>query len=251
MPRPHMHADVEANLVERGDIRYFFGGRFHVARAGTLAIFWGGIPHQALGRSAGLEGVWMTLPLGWLLGWRHAGQLRERLMAGEFLARRFEAADRASLLRWRGDCDSGSVDRRGIAAREVEAWLSRLSLSLPQKKSRAGSAGLSGSPARMEEVTRYLGSHYADDGLSVAQVAQATGFHPKYLLSFFRKHASLTLWDYVVRLRLAHAQRLLVTGDRTVLDIALASGFGSVSAFYQAFARHFPGATPSRYRRAA
>ncbi|CAA9276906.1 MAG: hypothetical protein AVDCRST_MAG93-2941, partial [uncultured Chloroflexia bacterium] len=47
----------------------------------------------------------------------------------------------------------------------------------------------------------------------------------------------------------AHAQRLLVTGDASVLDIAFDSGFESTSRFYAAF-KQACGCSPGAYRAA-
>jgi len=99
---------------------------------------------------------------------------------------------------------------------------------------------------KLTEVTAFLGRNYGEE-LSVATVARAVRLHPKYLLALFRKSCGMTLWEYVTRLRLAHAQRLLFTTDRTVLDIAMEAGFGSASAFYHAFQKH-ERRSPSKFR---
>jgi len=57
------------------------------------------------------------------------------------------------------------------------------------------------------------------------------------------------VWEYLTRLRVSHAQRLLITTDLKVLDIAMESGFASVAPFYAAFAAHTPGLRPLDYRR--
>jgi len=56
------------------------------------------------------------------------------------------------------------------------------------------------------------------------------------------------LLKYVTQHRLSHAQRLLVTTDDLVVNIALKSGFGSLSRFNEAFRQAF-GCTPREYRR--
>ena len=57
--------------------------------------------------------------------------------------------------------------------------------------------------------------------------------------------------DVVRRLRVGHAQRLLVERpEATVLEVLYASGFNSKSAFHRAFRDHVE-ATPSAYRREA
>jgi AraC family transcriptional regulator, melibiose operon regulatory protein len=47
---------------------------------------------------------------------------------------------------------------------------------------------------------------------------------------------------------LSHAQRLLVTTEELILNVALSSGFGSLSRFNEAFQGAF-GCTPRDYRK--
>jgi transcriptional regulator GlxA family with amidase domain len=46
--------------------------------------------------------------------------------------------------------------------------------------------------------------------------------------------------------RITHARRMLATSEAKVLDVAMASGFGSVSQFYNVF-RQICGQTPRDY----
>jgi AraC-like DNA-binding protein len=52
----------------------------------------------------------------------------------------------------------------------------------------------------------------------------------------------------VLRLRVNHAQRLLLSTTRTISSVALESGFGSSGRLYAAFAK-LVGQTPSAYRK--
>lgn len=244
MARAHSHPDVEVNVVLAGTIRYFLSGRFYEIRAGEIGVFWAGMPHQTLEKGPGLEGIWMTLPLPWLLRWKAASALAERLMAGDLVAFASSPASRETFTRWVGDFESGDAALREITITEIGCHLSRASLNLPTMPRRRPKA-----PRGMEkltEVTAFLGRNYGGE-LSAAAIARAVRLHPKYLLTLFRRSCGMTLWEYVTRLRLAHAQRLLLTTDRTVLDIAMEAGFGSASAFYQAFRRH-ERRSPSRFR---
>ena len=49
-------------------------------------------------------------------------------------------------------------------------------------------------------------------------------------------------------MRVSHAQRLLVTTDLRVLDVALESGFSSLAPFYNAFGRYC-GMRPLAFRK--
>lgn len=246
MAKAHAHPDIEINFLMEGSIRYFMGGRFYDIRTGGTAIFWAGMPHQSLAKSADLCGIWLTLPLGWLLRCKHVSHLVEQLLKGELIAGPSLPSIHERFQQWAREFGEGDPVLREIILAELEAYLSRVSIGLKGKR-RSSRRSLSPVIQRVEAITVYLGSRYQQE-ISVDEVASAVGLHPKYLLTLFRRTCGMTLWDYVIRLRLAHAQRLLLTTDRTVLDVALEAGFGSASAFYQAF-RKYESRTPAEFRR--
>ena len=77
-------------------------------------------------------------------------------------------------------------------------------------------------------------AHYLAN-LAVEQIADAVGLNPRDMMRLFQSHSAMSVWEYVLRLRVCHAQRLLITPNKKITDIALESGFGSVAPFYAAF----------------
>ena len=100
---------------------------------------------------------------------------------------------------------------------------------------------------QIARVTRFIAQHYREP-LDVRAIADHAKLHPKYLMRVFRKQSGASIWEYLLRLRVSHAQRLLITTDLKVLDVAMESGFSSVAPFYAAFARHSAGLRPLEYR---
>jgi transcriptional regulator GlxA family with amidase domain len=58
----------------------------------------------------------------------------------------------------------------------------------------------------------------------------------------------LSVWEYVVRLRVTHAESLLVTTNQKITDTAHKSGFGSAAPFYAAYVMFGGGKTPKAFR---
>jgi len=58
----------------------------------------------------------------------------------------------------------------------------------------------------------------------------------------------MTPFAYVLKKRIAHAQRFIMAGDKSMLEIALETGFCSQSHFNKAF-RAATGTTPVQYRK--
>ncbi len=86
----------------------------------------------------------------------------------------------------------------------------------------------------VERMASFIAEHYTET-LPITQIAHEVHLHPNYAMSLFRKNYAISIVDYITQYRIAHAQRLLVTTDLNVSQIAIESGFGSVSRFYTAF----------------
>lgn len=247
MPGAHVHSDVELNLFTGGGATYFMAGRFWAVPVGRLTLLWAGLPHRLVAVDPGSRYFCMTLPLAWFLGWGLDG-LAARLFAGG-IALGAEAGEadagieRAQFGRWAAELAAGaSPETRRIALLEVEACCRRLAQSTASE-ARPADTAVGGQVERMAE---FIGRRFRDP-LTVAEIADAAGLHPNYAAGVFKGGAGLSLWEYVTRLRVSHAQRLLLTTDWTVDRVARESGFGSPARFFAAF-RRLVGETPRRYR---
>ena len=97
----------------------------------------------------------------------------------------------------------------------------------------------------LRAVMEYAECHLAD--VTVGAVGAAVGVSER---SLRRKFAAIGMtWrEYLLQSRLLRAMALLTEPGQTVLDVATAVGFESVSAFTRAF-RRLTGETPTAYRR--
>lgn len=253
MPRSDRHNEVELNLLERGSLTYVMGGRKVHVTAGRLTAFWAGIPHQVLGFDDLSDYFVMTIPLAWLLQWRLADDFTQPILHGAMLAEPDQAqdeSDRARFSLWSEDLAGHSEERRRASILEVEARLRRLALSVGaqrQVRSLRNKAVGQQQLTRAEEMASFIAQNYAEP-LTARMIGEHVGLHPNYAMSLFQRTFGTTLNRYVTEHRLAHTQRLLVTSDGSILDIAFSSGFGSLSRFNEAFRVAF-GCTPREYRK--
>jgi len=82
---------------------------------------------------------------------------------------------------------------------------------------------------------------------TLSALALAAGVEPTRLVRAFRRHLRTTPGDYLRRVRVDHARRLLVESDRPIADIALESGFTDQSHLTRVFRRHLM-ETPAAFR---
>ena len=91
---------------------------------------------------------------------------------------------------------------------------------------------------------------YREGKLTLPQLASQLNTSPNYLSQIINERLERNFFDFVNQYRIEEAQqRLLSEPNRTILDIALDSGFNSKSAFYKVFKQQ-TGLTPSSYRKA-
>jgi AraC-like DNA-binding protein len=110
-------------------------------------------------------------------------------------------------------------------------------------------AGAESAPAELdrERVVHHLRRVFRDPSLDADMVAHGCYLSRRTLFRLFRD-APRSLADELREIRIAEAQRLLRTDpDRSVADIASASGFSGETQLRRAF-RTVTGTTPGRYR---
>ena len=133
-----------------------------------------------------------------------------------------------------------------LQARFMRAWLHAKGTDGP--KTRHGRLALpEGARNKVETIAAYVAQHYTEP-LTVRQIADAVGLNPDYTSHLFHKTFGITIIAHLMQHRLSHAQRLLVTSDLKIIDVALEAGFNSTSHFNAAF-KNANGCTPSAYRK--
>lgn len=100
---------------------------------------------------------------------------------------------------------------------------------------------------RIRPAVNHIQTHFAEP-LSLDLLAALCGMSRTYFCTLFKKTMGMNLGAYVERIRINRACMLLAIDDSPVLDIALESGFSSLSSFNTAF-KALCGKTPSQYRR--
>ena len=85
--------------------------------------------------------------------------------------------------------------------------------------------------------------------LQVEEVARYAGMSVSALESKFRKLTNDSVYNYLIRLRMEHAKRLLTETTYSVTDIAAQCGYENLFYFCSAFKKN-TGVTPTAYRRA-
>jgi len=98
-----------------------------------------------------------------------------------------------------------------------------------------------------DEAAAYVRTHLEDD-LTTKTVAAYFGVSREHLSRIFHQHLGVTYQQYVLNQRMTAARKLLIRGDLSLLEIALAVGFQSHAPFSRAFHKH-AGIPPLQFRK--
>ncbi len=150
-----------------------------------------------------------------------------------------------------------AIDRRGCRAAELLADLME-GARPPQGPIRVPPDGvvtrqstdiLATDDRAVRDAVRWIREH-AGEHVQVADVVRASRMSRRNLERRFGAALGRTVYEHIRQVRLDTARGLLAGTDKTVLAVALESGFLSASDLANAFRRHL-GITPGQFRRRA
>ena len=95
-------------------------------------------------------------------------------------------------------------------------------------------------------ICNYINEHCTED-LTLDKVAKLAGFSKYHFTRLFKQITTTTFYKYLNLKRIEHAQKLLANPGISVTEVALNSGFSSLSAFIRMF-KLINHCTPTEYR---
>lgn len=101
-------------------------------------------------------------------------------------------------------------------------------------------------PGVLRRILNHIEGHLADK-LLVEELAEMAGLSRSHFSRAFQSTTGESPQEFIIGRRLSHARELLADTDRSIVEIAVATGFSSQAHFSSAFKKRL-GVTPSRYR---
>lgn len=119
----------------------------------------------------------------------------------------------------------------------------REKLSNPIDKARVFSKNLE----KINKVYEYVFQNI-QEGIKLEAAADLLNMAPSSFCRFFKKKTDITFMEYVKRVRVGMAAKLLAESDRQITQICFESGYNNLANFNHYF-KSIMGKTPSDYRR--
>ena len=100
---------------------------------------------------------------------------------------------------------------------------------------------------RIAMLHDYLMNHYRED-IDLKKLADLVSMAEGSLCRFFRMNVGTSIFEYLNRIKVDFACKLLMDPDIGIMDVCLDSGFNNLSHFNKQFRKN-TGATPTEYRK--
>ncbi|MBM1220794.1 helix-turn-helix domain-containing protein [Ponticoccus sp. SC2-23] len=244
MEAPHWHGHVEFNLLTGNAMRYDYDGREVVVPDERIVAFWAGVPHRLIRFEdpyhGGMSLTNLYMPVDTFLFMPHVSQLQVALLGGAVVMLPESSLSKETFYQWLEDDRSGNPERREILHTELNAALRRSQLdgleflSLPDRMSSDTHRSNSRQISQLVAMIRYILENL-EEPLTTAEVATVARLHPNYASSLFAKTLHIPMKRFIIRMRLLRARAILIDGSDPISHVAEASGFSSMTQFYEHF----------------
>ena len=101
---------------------------------------------------------------------------------------------------------------------------------------------------KLVPALEYINAHYTAESIGISKLAALCGISEPYLRRLFQEVFSVSPAVYVRQLRIAYARELLYSGECSVTDAAMLSGFNDIAYFSREFKRA-TGVAPVHYHK--
>jgi AraC-like DNA-binding protein len=88
--------------------------------------------------------------------------------------------------------------------------------------------------SRINKIISYISAHYSEK-ITLKKMADILGLNPHYLGSLFTSEVGYTFNQYLIRIRIKHAENMLKNGEFTVQEAGDSVGFSESFYFYNKF----------------
>jgi len=244
----HVHPELELTLIVRGRGQRYVGDSMEPFDVDDLVLLGGDLPHTWHATSDRPDGCASIVTFFTHAAvpdqpeMRHVHRLVERATQGLAFNRRIARELRGDMhaLAWQRDSRRlltfwRILDRLGRV--RTPRTLSTHTFTRPHTPSER---------KQIDRVCRWVADHVEED-IRQADAAALIHRSPSAFARFFKRMMGQTFVNYLVRLRVGRACRLLIETDLPITDIALQAGFNNLSYFNRCFRRHRD-CSPRAYR---
>lgn len=99
----------------------------------------------------------------------------------------------------------------------------------------------------IERIVEYMYQHFGEK-LTITALAKMVKMSESHFIRIFKKETGQSPMDFLMRVRINKAKKLLRSRSKNITEVSLQCGFSSTSHFSSSFTKH-TGITPSNYQK--
>lgn len=247
MQNTHSHDEYEIYYLLSGRRRIFIKDTFYTLEAGSFALVNSGEVHKTTNIGAEThERIILYLEPEYI-----------RYLFGEDYSKILTAFDNPCLVppagmgtyiegvlsRLETEQDAGG-EFSGVM---FDGYVRELLVFLYRCANSDGSAPLVAGNSAIEQAARYIIKNYGSD-ITLEDVSSYVNLSAGYFSKKFKSETGIGFKEYLVKIRIQNAARMLTKTDMKITDIAYVCGFNDSNYFGDAFTKMM-NMSPSRYRK--
>ena len=252
----HIHAAAELLFIEKGEFRVVSEAVELVVHPGEVVLFRPNTIHEIYPMEANTAYYVLKLSPDFVLS------VSDKEKGAEHLKRLSLYGERVKLLWSREECRKNGMKRlqallaeamhatsyaSDVAVRAYAAAI--LSVVLKEVEPPAVPVSLSGEVTTSDKIYEsllYLNEHFGEN-VTAEKCAASIYMSYGYFIKRFKRVTGKTVRAYLLDLRLAKAEKELLTTNKPILEIALSCGFSS-HAYFSSLYKEAKGLTPTEAR---
>lgn len=247
----HLHDEIELVHVNSGVMEVDVDSKKYIATEGTTFFVNSRIPHSTHALTDGTSGILLQLRAEDFFGKKSHG-------ISKYLLRFANAYDKPILLLENEEQICGNMKKimseysNKESAYEVYvlACVYNILAFLYREKVLvdAGAYYDTRALAKLMPILEYVDENYNKD-LTLESVSSHFGLNPSYFSRMFKKALGSAYTEYLNFVRICKAEKLLKDTDMSVLEVAMETGFSSVTYFNRVF-KKIRNCSPTTYKKA-
>lgn len=96
-------------------------------------------------------------------------------------------------------------------------------------------------------ILEYLMENYKQDDISLSMVAEKFGYSEQYLSKLFKKVLGENFLEYLAKIRVNHAKKLMLESEKSINEISQLVGYSNVHTFIRVF-KKLENITPGQFK---
>ena len=241
----HYHNWYEIFIVTNGSCEFSVYDKFYKIKEGTAMLLQPGVFHYYTSIS-GCEYVVFEVTAGYIN--RYFSSEASEILLNCFNSQTISLTEnelfeciRFSEIAGRENTSSLSDEFLAIAA-----VLNILNHASDQTASTSANPQRKNAAQKLNYITNYISNNFREID-SVAELAKKCYISKSHMCRIFKEQLGVSVSSYINNVKINTARELLISGNMTILEIAVESGFNSTQYFHKIFKAQF-GCSPNEFR---